>query len=70
MERENEVGAAGNPVHGPGVPGRTLYPLKLLRLTSASAANEQEPSWIDVDLAGSDAPISVWWDYPPCADPL
>jgi hypothetical protein len=65
MEREREVGMVGHSGHGAGVAGRTLYPLSPLRLISTPAASEREPFWIDADLAGRDAPISVWWDYPP-----
>jgi hypothetical protein len=31
--------------------------------------DRQEPSWIEADPIGWDAPISVWWDHPPGGDP-
>jgi hypothetical protein len=68
MEREREVGTAGHSGHGAGVAGRTLYPLPPLRLISTPAENDREPFWIDADLGERDAPISVWWDYPPAGE--
>lgn len=65
MEHKREVGTTGNSGHGPGMAGRPLYPLSPLRLMSTPGANERKPSWIEADLAGRDALISVWWDYPP-----
>jgi hypothetical protein len=26
------------------------------------------PLWVEADPTGWDAPISVWWDYPPARD--
>lgn len=41
---------------------RTPVPL-VVRCLSSTAASGQE-----ADPAGWDAPISVWWDYPPARD--
>jgi hypothetical protein len=68
MEREKEAGTAGNSDRGAGMAERNLYPLVTRCLTSTAAANEQEP-WIEAEPVWQDAPISVWWDNPPCGDP-
>jgi hypothetical protein len=69
MEREKEVGAAGNSGRATGMAGLNLYPLVTRHLTSVAAANGPEPSWIEADPTGRDASISVWWDSPPGGDP-
>jgi hypothetical protein len=50
---------------GPATVGRPLHPLVMRYLPSTVAENEQEPSWVEADPVGWDAPISVWWDQPP-----
>lgn len=67
MVRE-EVDAAGNSDRSPGTPGRSVHLLVIRCLASTAAANEQDPSWIEADPFGRDAPISVWWDHPPAGD--
>jgi hypothetical protein len=69
MEREKEVAMAGNSGRDAATAGLTVYPLVTQCLTSTAAANGQEPSLIEADPAGRDAPISVWWDHPPGGDP-
>ena len=41
----------------------TLYPLATLHMAS-DTANGRVPAWMAA-AAGMDAPIAVWWDYPP-----
>jgi hypothetical protein len=65
MECKSEVVMAGGSADVAAVVTRTLYPLPTLRMTSASAANGQVPSWMAEESAGTDALISVWWDYYP-----
>jgi len=36
-----------------------------LYITSTSLVNGRVPQWMEMDPAGPQAPISVWWDYPP-----
>ena len=68
MERDKEVGVAGNSGRGAGMAARSLYPLMTLCVTPTAAANGQEPSWAEVDPTGRDVPISVWWDHLPGGD--
>ena len=56
---------AGSCDCGTGRPRASLHPVVIRPLSSEAAANEQGPSWIEADPAERDAPISVWWDYPP-----
>ena len=44
--------------------GRTLYPVVTRPPASAATAIGQ-PSWSETNTVGSDALISVWWDYYP-----
>jgi hypothetical protein len=64
MEHEKEMVSTGSSDHGTAMVVRTLYPPAPSCVTSASAANGP-PSWMEPDTDGQDAPISVWWDYPP-----
>jgi hypothetical protein len=57
MESEIEVRTAGH--------SRSQHSPPLLRLLLIPDSSEQVPAWIAADLVGRDAPISVWWDYPP-----
>jgi hypothetical protein len=65
MESETEVRTAGHSSHGEGMAGRSQHSPPLLRLLLIPDSSEQVPAWIAADLVGRDAPISVWWDYPP-----
>jgi hypothetical protein len=69
MEHEKEVGIAVNSARGAGTAVRTLYPVVTRPLTYTAPDTRQEPSSIEADPVGWDAPISVWWDNPPGADP-
>ena len=40
----------------------------MVRCLPATAASGQAPLWVEADPAGREAPISVWWDYPPARD--
>lgn len=66
---EQEVVTAGNSDCGPAMAQRTLDPLVVRRLPSATAANGKEPFWGEADPAGWDALIAVWWDTPPGGGP-
>jgi hypothetical protein len=70
MEHEKEVVAAGNSGRGARRAVRTLYPVvtRPRPLTYTAADTKQEPSWVEADPMGWDAPISVWWDHPPVED--
>jgi hypothetical protein len=68
MEHEKEVGATGKAGRGSGMVVRTLYPVVTRPLTHITADTGEEPSWIEADPVGWDAPISVWWDQPPVGD--
>jgi hypothetical protein len=57
MEHKTEVGTVGH--------SRSRHSPPLLRLLLIPDWSEQVPAWIAADLVGRDAPISVWWDYPP-----
>ena len=57
MERKIELGTVGH--------SRSQHSTPLLRLEIIPEASEQVPAWMAADLVGRDAPISVWWDYPP-----
>jgi hypothetical protein len=66
MERNQEVATAGCSERGAAMAAaRTLYPLAPLCLTSGSGPSGRVPSWMEADAAEADAPITVWWDYPP-----
>jgi hypothetical protein len=70
MEHEKEVGSAGNSARRARIAVRTLYAVVTRPLTDTAATDTgQEPPWIEADPVGWDAPISVWWDHPPGADP-
>src|ERR1700744_1153592 len=47
------------------VVARALYPLTPLHKVSASEPYARMPPWMEADPTDTDAPISVWWDYPP-----
>ena len=70
MEHEKEVETARNSGRGSGMVVRTLYPVVTRPRTYTAVDTEQEPSWIEADPVGWDAPISVWWDHPPGGDPI
>jgi hypothetical protein len=57
MESKTELETVGH--------SRSQYSPPLLRLLLIPDSSEQVPAWIAADLVGRDAPISVWWDYPP-----
>jgi hypothetical protein len=57
MESKTELGTVGH--------SRSQHSPPLLRLLLIPDSSEQVPAWIAADLVGRDAPISVWWDYPP-----
>src|SRR2546421_3676 len=59
MEREKEVGMAGNSGRGAGMAGLTLCPPVTLCLTSTAAANEQEPSVIEAGPGRTGRPLRV-----------
>lgn len=67
MAREEEVVTAGNSDCGPAMVERSPATLMVRRLPS-TAASGQEPPWVEADPVGWDAPISLWWDYPPARD--
>jgi hypothetical protein len=69
MEREKEVETGGTSGRGARTAVRSLYPVVTRLLTSTPAANGEETPWIEADPTGWDAPISVWWDSPPCQEP-
>jgi len=69
MEHKKEMVSAGISARGTAMVARTLYLVAPPSVTSASAANGRVPSWMEPNSAEQDAPISVWWDYPPCQDP-
>jgi hypothetical protein len=69
MEHEKEVRSAGNSARGARIAVRTLYAVVTRPPTDTAADTGQEPSWIEADPVGWDAPISVWWDHPPGGDP-
>ena len=65
MIREKGMDIPGNSHCGPAKTRRTLHPLVTLCLPPGTAANGQKPSSGEGEAAGRDAPITVWWDYPP-----
>jgi hypothetical protein len=68
MELNEEVVAVIDGGRGTETAVRNLYPVVTSCLPSAKAANGLEPSSIEADLVGPDAPISVWWDHLPGVD--
>ena len=50
------------------VVSRTLYVVPTQPVMPAGTVSEQDPQ-IEPEVVGLDAPISVWWDQPPCEDP-
>jgi hypothetical protein len=68
MGYEKEVELTGNSARSARIAVRTLYAVVTRPLTDTAADTAQEPSWIEADPLGWDAPISVWWDHPPCGD--
>ena len=68
MGPRKEGEAAENSGQGAASAVRSLYPAMTLCVSSAAANDEEEPAWIELDLRGRDAPISVWWDQPPGGD--
>jgi len=57
--------SAGSSDRRAAVVKRTLYLVAPPSVTSDSTANGRMPSWMEPDCAEQNAPISVWWDYPP-----
>jgi hypothetical protein len=68
MECKEEVVAAVNCGRDAESVVRNLFPLVASGLPSTKAAIGSEPSSIEADFAGPDAPISVWWDQLPGVD--
>ena len=68
MECKEEVVWAANLGRDAETAVRNLYPLVTSCLPSTEATNGPEPSPIEADPAGPDAPISVWWDHLPGVD--
>jgi hypothetical protein len=65
MEHEQEAVTAGSSHRGNAVVTRALYPLAPLHTVCESEPYARMPPWMEADPADTDAPISVWWDYPP-----
>ena len=65
MEHNKEQVLARKSPPGTAVVARALYLVVPPSGTSGLAANGRIPSWMESDSAGRDAPISVWWEYPP-----
>jgi hypothetical protein len=65
MEHKKELDLARNSDLGTAVVARALYLVVPPSVTSDLATNGRVPSWMESDSAGQDAPITVWWDYPP-----
>jgi hypothetical protein len=65
MERNQEAATAGGSERGAALAARALYPLAPLWLTPGSGPSGRVPAWMEADAAEADAPITVWWDYPP-----
>jgi hypothetical protein len=70
MEHETEAGIVGKSGRGAGMTVRTLYALPTRSPTHLAMDSVEEPSWIEADPVGWDAPISVWWDQPPVGDAI
>jgi hypothetical protein len=68
MKCNEEVAAAVDGGCGTETAVRNLYPVVTSCLPAAEAAIGLEPSSIEADLDGPDAPISVWWDHLPGLD--
>jgi hypothetical protein len=65
MMRKEGLEMAVNSNGDAGATRRPLHPLVLLCLPSIAAANGPQQLRPGADPARRDAPISVWWDYPP-----
>ena len=65
MEHEKKMVSVGSSRRETAIVARTLYLVAPPSVTSASTAYGPVPSWMEPDSGGQDAPISVWWDYPP-----
>jgi hypothetical protein len=65
MEHKKELVLARNSPPGTAAVARALYLVPSPSVTSDLAVNGRVPSWMEADSAGQDAPISVWWEYPP-----
>jgi hypothetical protein len=64
MKREQEVVTAAGSGSVPAMVAPTLYPLATLHMASDFTTQGRVPAWMAA-AAGMDAPIAVWWDYPP-----
>lgn len=69
MEHEKKVKSAGNSARVARIAVRTLYAVPTRPPRDTAADTGLEPLWIEADPLGWDAPISVWWEHPPGADP-
>lgn len=68
MEPADQVGTTEPSSRLNKVVGRRLYLVRTPTLTPIAAAHE-EGSELETITAEWDAPISLWWDQPPCEDP-
>ena len=65
MEHKKELVLAINSDPGTAVAARALYLVVPPSVTPDLATNGRVPSWMESDSAAPDAPITVWWEYPP-----
>jgi hypothetical protein len=65
MEHEKELVLARNSDRGTAVVARALYLVVSPPVKSDLAPNGRVPSWMESESAERDAPITVWWEYPP-----
>jgi hypothetical protein len=64
MKHDQEVVTARGVGRVPTMVAPTLYPLETLHMAPDATTNGRVPAWMAA-AAGMDAPIAVWWDYPP-----
>jgi hypothetical protein len=65
MEHRKEPVSARNPDRETAVVARALYLVVSPPVNSDLATNGRVPSWMKSESAEQDAPITVWWEYPP-----
>lgn len=65
MEQKRELVLARDSDPRTGVVARALYLVVPPPVTSDLSTNGRVPSWMKSDSAEQDAPITVWWEYPP-----
>ena len=64
MKRDQDVITAVSAGCVPAMVAPTLYPLATLHMAPDSTTDGRVPAWMAA-AAGMDAPIAVWWGYPP-----